>query len=73
MIETSWFLQTPSIAELPPWIIALVVAGALEAALSNVAGLLLVISVCVSHDLIKKTFATNINEKKELFMLVFRL
>ncbi len=46
--------------------IALVAAGALAAALSTAAGLLLVISTAVSHDLLKKTFAKNITEKKEL-------
>ena len=59
-------LANPEIANLPPWIIALVAAGALAAALSTAAGLLLVISSAVSHDLIKKTFATNISEKQEL-------
>ncbi|SVB62917.1 uncharacterized protein METZ01_LOCUS215771, partial [marine metagenome] len=59
-------LASPEIANLPPWIIALVAAGALAAALSTAAGLLLVISSAVSHDLIKKTFAKNISEKKEL-------
>ncbi len=47
-------LANPEIAELPNWIIALVAAGALAAALSTAAGLLLVISASVSHDLIKK-------------------
>ena len=59
-------LANPEIANLPPWVIALVAAGALAAALSTAAGLLLVISTAVSHDLIKKTFAKNISEKKEL-------
>ena len=59
-------LANPEIAQLPPWIIALVAAGALAAALSTAAGLLLVISTAVSHDLIKQTFARNISEKKEL-------
>ena len=59
-------LANPEIANLPPWVIALVAAGALAAALSTAAGLLLVISSAVSHDLIKKTFATNISEKQEL-------
>ena len=59
-------LATPEIAKLPAWIIALVAAGALAAALSTAAGLLLVISTAVSHDLIKKTFARQISEKKEL-------
>ncbi|GIT37377.1 MAG: hypothetical protein Ct9H300mP6_12450 [Gammaproteobacteria bacterium] len=59
-------LANPEIANLPPWVIALVAAGALAAALSTAAGLLLVISSAVSHDLIKKTFVTNISEKQEL-------
>jgi len=64
-------LANPEIAGLPPWVIALVAAGALAAALSTAAGLLLVISASVSHDLIKKTLATNISEKKELFYARF--
>jgi len=64
-------LANPEIAGLPPWVIALVAAGALAAALSTAAGLLLVISASVSHDLIKKTLATNITEKKELFYARF--
>ena len=59
-------LANPEIAQLPSWVIALVAAGALAAALSTAAGLLLVISTAVSHDLLKKTFAKNITEKKEL-------
>lgn len=64
-------LANPEIAQLPPWVIALVAAGALAAALSTAAGLLLVISASVSHDLIKKTLATNISEKKELLFARF--
>jgi len=64
-------LANPEIAGLPPWVIALVAAGALAAALSTAAGLLLVISASVSHDLIKKTLATNITETKELFYARF--
>ena len=64
-------LANPEIAGLPPWVIALVAAGALAAALSTAAGLLLVISASVSHALIKKTLATNISEKKELFYARF--
>lgn len=60
-------LANPEIAKLPPWVIALVAAGGLAAALSTAAGLLLVISSSVSHDLLKKTFKPNISEKKELF------
>ena len=59
-------LANPEIANLPGWVIALVVAGGLAAALSTAAGLLLVISSSVSHDLLKKTFKPNITEKQEL-------
>lgn len=59
-------LANPEIAKLPAWVIALVAAGGVAAALSTSAGLLLVISTSVSHDLLKKTFAPNISEKKEL-------
>ena len=59
-------LANPEIANLPDWIIALVAAGALAAALSTAAGLLLVISSSVSHDLIKKMINPNISEKGEL-------
>ena len=59
-------LANPEIAELPGWVIALVAAGALAAALSTAAGLLLVISTSVSHDLMKKTFAPGITERQEL-------
>ena len=59
-------LANPEIAALPPWVIALVAAGGLAAALSTAAGLLLVISTSVSHDLIKKTFAKNLSDKREL-------
>ena len=60
-------LANPEIAKLPAWVIALVAAGALAAALSTAAGLLLVISASVSHDLLKKTFMPSITEKQELF------
>jgi cation/acetate symporter len=60
-------LANPEIANLPAWVIALVAAGALAAALSTAAGLLLVISSSVSHDLIKKTFKPEISEKGELW------
>lgn len=60
-------LANPEIAGLPDWVVALVAAGGLAAALSTAAGLLLVISVSVSHDLLKKTFKPNITEKQELF------
>jgi cation/acetate symporter len=60
-------LANPEIANLPNWVIALVAAGALAAALSTAAGLLLVISSSVSHDLIKKMINPNISEKNELW------
>jgi cation/acetate symporter len=59
-------LANPEIAGLPNWVIALVAAGALAAALSTAAGLLLVISASVSHDLIKKMINPAITEKGEL-------
>src|SRR5210317_2065044 len=59
-------LANPEIANLPAWVIALVAAGSLAAALSTAAGLLLVISASVSHDLIKKIFMPTISEKGEL-------
>ncbi|MFL2770972.1 MAG: sodium:solute symporter family protein [Rhodospirillaceae bacterium] len=59
-------LANPEIADLPDWVIALVAAGGLAAALSTAAGLLLVISAAVSHDLLKKTFSPNLSEKQEL-------
>jgi len=59
-------LANPEIAQLPDWVIALVAAGALAAALSTAAGLLLVISSSVSHDLIKKMVNPNITENGEL-------
>ena len=59
-------LANPEIAQLPNWVIALVAAGGLAAALSTAAGLLLVISASVSHDLIKKMINPRISEKGEL-------
>ena len=59
-------LANPEIANLPAWVIALVAAGSLAAALSTAAGLLLVISASVSHDLIKNVFNPKISEKQEL-------
>ena len=59
-------LANPEIAALPAWVIALVAAGGLAAALSTAAGLLLVISTSVSHDLIKKTLAHGTTERQEL-------
>ena len=60
-------LANPEIAGLPDWVIALVAAGGLAAALSTAAGLLLVISTSVAHDLIKKSIKPNITEKGELY------
>jgi cation/acetate symporter len=59
-------LANPEIAELPGWVIALVAAGGVAAALSTAAGLLLVISSSVSHDLLKQTLMPAITEKQEL-------
>ena len=59
-------LANPEIAQLPNWVIALVAAGGLAAALSTAAGLLLAIASSVSHDLLKGTFTPNITEKQEL-------
>ena len=60
-------LANPEIAQLPNWVIALVAAGALAAALSTAAGLLLVISASISHDLMKNMLMPNISDKQELF------
>jgi len=59
-------LANPEIAGLPGWVIALIAAGGIAAALSTAAGLLLAISSAVSHDLIKSTINPNISEKGEL-------
>jgi cation/acetate symporter len=59
-------LANPEIARLPAWVIALVAAGGLAAALSTAAGLLLVISSAISHDLLKKVVMPGITEKQEL-------
>ena len=59
-------LANPEIANLPAWVIALVAAGGLAAALSTAAGLLLVISSAISHDLLKKVVMPDITEKREL-------
>jgi cation/acetate symporter len=59
-------LANPEIALLPNWVIALVAAGGLAAALSTAAGLLMAISSAISHDLVKGVFAPNISEKGEL-------
>ena len=59
-------LANPEIAGLPDWVVALVAAGGIAAALSTAAGLLLVISAAVSHDLLKSVFAPQIDERSEL-------
>lgn len=59
-------LANPEIAQLPGWVIGLIAAGGLAAALSTAAGLLLAISSAISHDLIKSTFKPDITEKGEL-------
>lgn len=59
-------LANPEIAQLPAWVIALVAAGGLAAALSTAAGLLLVVSTSISHDLLKRVFIPSITEKQEL-------
>ncbi|MDF3125997.1 sodium:solute symporter family protein [Rheinheimera sp. 1928-s] len=59
-------LANPEIAQLPDWVIALVAAGGIAAALSTAAGLLLVISTSISHDLLKRNLMPNITDKQEL-------
>jgi cation/acetate symporter len=59
-------LANPEIAGLPDWVVGLVAAGGLAAALSTAAGLLLVISSAVSHDLLKRSFLPGISEREEL-------
>ncbi|MGB5292088.1 MAG: sodium:solute symporter family protein [Lysobacterales bacterium] len=66
-------LANPEIAKLPNWVIALVAAGGLAAALSTAAGLLLAISTAISHDVIKGVIAPNISEKKELLASRFAM
>ena len=66
-------LANPEIAKLPNWVIALVAAGGLAAALSTAAGLLLVISTSISHDLIKKQLKPDISEKGELWAARFAI
>lgn len=61
-------LANPQIANLPYWVIGLVVAGGLAAALSTAAGLLMVISSAISHDLLKNTFYPNMSERSELLI-----
>ena len=60
-------LANPEIANLPFWVVALVAAGGVAAALSTAAGLLIAISSAISHDLLKKTIMPEISEKQELF------
>jgi cation/acetate symporter len=64
---TSWCSPTRD-RRLPDWVVALVAAGGVAAALSTAAGLLLVISTSVSHDLIKNTFARNLSDRQELLL-----
>ena len=64
-------LAHPEIANLPNWVIALVAAGGLAAALSTAAGLLLVMSTSISHDLLKKCLMPNISERQELMFARF--
>ncbi len=59
-------LANPEIAQLPDWVVALVAAGGLAAALSTAAGLLLVVSSAISHDLLKRALKPDISEKEEL-------
>lgn len=59
-------LANPEIARLPNWVVALIAAGALAAALSTAAGLLLVVSTSISHDLLKRNLMPRISEKNEL-------
>src|SRR6056297_1752167 len=61
-------LANPEIAQLPNWVIGLVAAGGLAAALSTAAGLLLVISTSIAHDLLKRTLIPEISDKQELFI-----
>ena len=59
-------LANPEIAQLPPWVLALIAAGGLAAALSTAAGLLLAISSAISHDMLKSVLTPNITDKQEL-------
>jgi cation/acetate symporter len=59
-------MANPEIAGLQPWVIALVMAGCIAAALSTAAGLLLVLSTSVSHDLLKRIFVPTLSEKQEM-------
>lgn len=60
-------LANPEIAKLPAWVVALIAAGGVAAALSTAAGLLLVISSAISHDLLKKTLRPKLSDKEELW------
>ncbi len=62
------FLAIPEIAQLSNWVVALVAAGALAAALSTAAGLLLVVSTSISHDLVKKQWFPHISDRQELYI-----
>ena len=64
-------LANPEIAQLPDWVIALVAAGGIAAALSTAAGLLLVISTSISHDLLKRNLMPKITDKQELLAARF--
>ena len=64
-------IRDREIAKLPDWVVALVAAGGLAAALSTAAGLLLVISTAISHDLLKKTLMPKISERQELLYARF--
>ena len=66
-------LANPEIANLPAWVIGLIVAGGLAAALSTAAGLLLVISTSISHDLLKKNINPNISEKGEVWAAIISI
>jgi len=66
-------LANPEIANLPNWVVALVAAGGIAAALSTAAGLLLAIASAISHDLLKGIFTPNINEKQELLASRFAM
>lgn len=59
-------MANPTMAELPMWVIALLMAGCIAAALSTAAGLLLVLSTCISHDLMKKIIRPNLSDKEEV-------
>lgn len=61
-------LANPEIAGLPDWVVAFIAAGAIAAALSTAAGLLLVISAAVSHDLVKSVFNRNMSDRNELIV-----